>query len=650
MSNTNTTSNTNKIRVQTEIGKLKRVMIHCPGVEMNNMLPNLRLDWLFEDTVYTEKMQEEYAHFFKLLLLFTGSTDLFVDQKNDMKCNPEDSDYCLKADYEDTEENDRRKNNVHEILLLLAKLFSENHEKTRELIISICSFHKLHIYRRDDLLGMLEWANTIKKEEKDKFKRPKVGKDGEIKEVGVDLYLELAKTLISGKLEWDGRDGKLVDLTLKEDKKNPSNNLDHSNYIFEPVPNLIFTRDIGVTLNDKLLITKPRYDVRYREILLLRFIAENYIFDKTKKPHSRNNIIEMSDDDDFFQYEKTEKKKYRVNFEGGDIMMISPKHILIGNSERTSNYAIQKFVHAIFKLEIGVEIISVVKIAKDRAQMHLDTILTQVNKNVWMLHWMLSENKDAEEAEKYSIPFNHLNSISLKNLKNGESKNPTTILQFFCPAGTHEYHKDFFVYDKNELDIAKNPNLKDKITYDTLKEYAGKTYGEYNYEKPKGLEDLLTQISKNEFNEDEVRFVYSGSKEFPYSEREQWTDACNLLCVGNGVVIGYDRNKKTAENFEEAMKDLYINVYKKDLPVKPEERDFYFVMESTELLERIKEMKKEEIDSYLEGIHDTLITLPSSELSRARGGSHCMSMPLEREDVEVIFKKTEENTNGKITS
>jgi arginine deiminase len=625
MSNTNTTSNTNKIRVQSEIGKLKRVMIHCPGVEMNNMLPNLRLDWLFEDTVYTKKMQEEYAHFFKLLLLFTGSTDLFVDQENDMKCNPEDSDYCLKADYEVTEENDRRKNNVHEILLLLAKLFSENHEKTRELIISICSFHKLHIYRRDDLLGMLEWANAIKKGDKKKTKKYRNG-------VEVDLYLELAKTLISGKLEWDGRDGGLEDLTLKEDKKNHSNNLDHSNYIFEPVPNLIFTRDIGVTLNNRLLITKPRYDVRYREILLLRFIAENYLFDKTEI-HSRNNIIEMSDDDDFFQYEKTEKKKYRVNFEGGDIMMISPKHILIGNSERTSNYAIQKFVHAIFKLKIGVEIISVVKIAKDRAQMHLDTILTQVNKNVWMLHWMLSEKKEAEEAKKYSIPFNHLNSISLKNLKNGESKNPTTILQFFCPAGTHEFHKDFFIYHESELDTEKNP---DKITYKTLKEYAGKTYGEYNYEKPKGLEDLLTQISKNEFNQDEVRFVYSGSKEFPYSEREQWTDACNLLCVGNGVVIGYDRNNKTAENFEEAMKDLYINVYKKDLPEK-HLTDFHFVMESTELLERIKGKDKEWIDSYLEGIHDTLITLPSSELSRARGGSHCMSMPLEREDVEVIF-------------
>ena len=34
-----------------------------------------------------------------------------------------------------------------------------------------------------------------------------------------------------------------------------------------------------------------------------------------------------------------------------------------------------------------------------------------------------------------------------------------------------------------------------------------------------------------------------------------------------------------------------------------------------------------------DNIKDTLILLPSGELSRARGGAHCMSMPLLRKDV-----------------
>ena len=32
-------------------------------------------------------------------------------------------------------------------------------------------------------------------------------------------------------------------------------------------------------------------------------------------------------------------------------------------------------------------------------------------------------------------------------------------------------------------------------------------------------------------------------------------------------------------------------------------------------------------------INDTLILIPSAELSRARGGFHCMSMPLLRDEI-----------------
>jgi arginine deiminase len=34
-----------------------------------------------------------------------------------------------------------------------------------------------------------------------------------------------------------------------------------------------------------------------------------------------------------------------------------------------------------------------------------------------------------------------------------------------------------------------------------------------------------------------------------------------------------------------------------------------------------------------EQMKDTLILMPSAELSRARGGFHCMSMPLLRDDL-----------------
>ena len=122
------------------------------------------------------------------------------------------------------------------------------------------------------------------------------------------------------------------------------------------------------------------------------------------------------------------------------------------------------------------------------------------------------------------------------------------------------------------------------------------------------LEDLLDDISQNDFqSQEDTQFIYSGDGEFPYVLREQWTDACNVLAVKEGVVIGYDRNTKTAEAFQKKGFDV---VNAKDLVAQ-------FING----------------EKHPDEIQNTLILLPSGELSRARGGSHCMSMPLLREEI-----------------
>lgn len=321
---------------------------------------------------------------------------------------------------------------------------------------------------------------------------------------------------------------------------------DSGEMFFPPIPNLIFTRDIGIVINDHILLNKPARRARSRESLLAKYIFFNHALFEVLK----GKIIEIEEDEEHFLLPEDQGKRIDT-LEGGDVMMVAPNHLLIGISERTTVEAARQVIDKLFAKNI-VKKISLIKIPAKRDYMHIDTIFTQIKRNVWVLLGSLARTKETAENEKV-----------WDELGQRVTHEDIVIKQFY-KEGEKVLNRDF-----------------------------------------DNLEELLKYISEIDLKCTEpVNFIYSGNNVFPFGAREQWTDSCNLLVLKEGVAVGYDRNDKTSEAF----------------------REYGFkTIHAVELVEQLEQGKIK-----VDDIEDTIILLPSSELSRARGGSHCMSMPLQR--------------------
>lgn len=113
---------------------------------------------------------------------------------------------------------------------------------------------------------------------------------------------------------------------------------------------------------------------------------------------------------------------------------------------------------------------------------------------------------------------------------------------------------------------------------------------------------LLDALKKNGFD---LQPIYCGGKSALDQQREQWTDGANAFALAPGVILLYERNVRTAE---ELARHGYHIVYEDDL-----------------LLGRT------ELETWTDKKY--ALQIAGHELSRARGGPRCMTMPLEREEV-----------------
>lgn len=58
------------LKVTSEVGRLRRVLVHEPGLEVDHMVPLMMEDLLFDDILYGDRARNEHARFRRVLQLF----------------------------------------------------------------------------------------------------------------------------------------------------------------------------------------------------------------------------------------------------------------------------------------------------------------------------------------------------------------------------------------------------------------------------------------------------------------------------------------------------------------------------------------------------------------------------------------------------
>jgi arginine deiminase len=128
-------------------------------------------------------------------------------------------------------------------------------------------------------------------------------------------------------------------------------------FLIDPLPNLLFTRDSSVWVRDRVTITSLAMPARRRETQLTELI---YSF------HPRFSGVER-----IHGWEK----EY---LEGGDVLALADGVLAVGVGERTRPSGAERLARTAFHLGLAHTVL-VVPIDQDRATMHLDTICTMVD-------------------------------------------------------------------------------------------------------------------------------------------------------------------------------------------------------------------------------------------------------------------------------
>jgi arginine deiminase len=145
--------------------------------------------------------------------------------------------------------------------------------------------------------------------------------------------------------------------------------LNETGYQLPPLPNLFFTRDVAMGINEHVMIGSMRYGVRWSEELIMKALFLHH-------PLLENKGI---------LYDGSTERRLAYTLEGGDVHPLRHDTVMIGFSERSSPAAIDHLARLLFE-QTTIENVIVVVMPKENTAIHLDMIFTQVDRELCVVY------------------------------------------------------------------------------------------------------------------------------------------------------------------------------------------------------------------------------------------------------------------------
>ncbi|MFF5262427.1 arginine deiminase [Actinomadura viridis] len=140
--------------------------------------------------------------------------------------------------------------------------------------------------------------------------------------------------------------------------------MDRHDFIIDPLPGLLFTRDNSAWIGDRVAVTSLAMPARRPESALTGLIYAH---------HPRFAGVEPV-------YERSLE-----HVEGGDILLLSPGVVAVGTGERTTPAGVERLARRVLGAGLAHTVLAV-PIAQKRATMHLDTVCTMVDVDTVLMY------------------------------------------------------------------------------------------------------------------------------------------------------------------------------------------------------------------------------------------------------------------------